>query len=103
MRISDWSSDVCSSDLAEGCRAARRQRIDDGDVEPSPPKIESRADADDARADDRHFPARIPHIDLSARCWPINMPTNCHPIRSEVRRVGKECVSTCRSRWWQLH
>src|SRR3546814_12391397 len=23
--------------------------------------------------------------------------------RSEERRVGKECVSTCRSRWWPLH
>src|SRR3546814_11441975 len=23
------------------------------------------------------------------------------PVRSEERRVGKECVSTCRSRWWQ--
>src|SRR3546814_11270505 len=24
-------------------------------------------------------------------------------VRSEERRVGKECVSTCRSRWWQYH
>src|SRR3546814_12100228 len=23
--------------------------------------------------------------------------------RSEERRVGKECVSTCRSRWWPYH
>src|SRR3546814_15223876 len=23
--------------------------------------------------------------------------------RSEERRVGKECVSTCRSRWWPTH
>src|SRR3546814_5343987 len=23
--------------------------------------------------------------------------------RSEERRVGKECVSPCRSRWWPLH
>src|SRR3546814_19862828 len=23
--------------------------------------------------------------------------------RSEARRVGKECVCTCRSRWWQYH
>src|SRR3546814_9867454 len=26
-----------------------------------------------------------------------------HPIRSEERRVGKECVSTCRSRWSPYH
>src|SRR3546814_19993259 len=25
------------------------------------------------------------------------------PGRSEERRVGKECVSPCRSRWWQYH
>src|SRR3546814_18414078 len=24
-------------------------------------------------------------------------------FRSEERRVGKECVSTCRSRWWRYH
>src|SRR3546814_14682320 len=24
-------------------------------------------------------------------------------LRSEERRVGKECVSTCRSRWWRNH
>src|SRR3546814_15271384 len=24
-------------------------------------------------------------------------------VRSEERRVGKECVSTCRSRWWRYH
>src|SRR3546814_586641 len=26
-----------------------------------------------------------------------------HPGRSEERRVGKACVSTCRSRWWPSH
>src|SRR3546814_11517463 len=30
-------------------------------------------------------------------------PNNLHqtPLRSEERRVGKECVGTCRSRWWR--
>src|SRR3546814_17403905 len=28
---------------------------------------------------------------------------DAQPDRSEERRVGKECVSTCRSRWWPLH
>src|SRR3546814_19540765 len=32
----------------------------------------------------------------------INHPLDC-PIRSEERRVGKECVSTCRSRWSPFH
>src|SRR3546814_14871931 len=30
--------------------------------------------------------------------WP-----RCMSLRSEERRVGNECVSTCRSRWWQYH
>src|SRR3546814_11251238 len=29
--------------------------------------------------------------------------SNCGALRSEERRVGKECVSTCRSRWWPYH
>src|SRR3546814_7858732 len=28
---------------------------------------------------------------------------SCEPPRSEERRVGKECVSTCRSRWSPYH
>src|SRR3546814_14010673 len=31
------------------------------------------------------------------------LPTHFLPSRSEERRVGKECVSTCRSRWWPYH
>src|SRR3546814_19536858 len=35
----------------------------------------------------------------------LSMPTGeaREARRSEERRVGKECVSTCRSRWWQYH
>src|SRR3546814_11007635 len=69
MRISDWSSDVCSSDLH-----------------------------------------RLPEIDEQPRLRPQPLPrrrqrrlpmTRC--CRSEERRVGKECVSTCRSRWSPYH
>src|SRR3546814_1250563 len=63
MRISDWSSDVCSSDL------------------PSPRFV-------------RILPARI---------RPPSSSATRAPIRSEERRVGKECVSTCRSRWSPYH
>src|SRR3546814_1985280 len=80
MRISDWSSDVCSSDLDTSifdvengmCIAndmAKRVRLDDG----------------------REFPGpQFTRADKS-------------PGRSEERRVGKECVSTCRSRWSPYH
>src|SRR3546814_10582642 len=67
MRISDWSSDVCSSDLETedgGLRQVRRHDPED------PP------------------PGRNPEYGAQ---------------RSEERRVGKECVSTCRSRWSPYH
>src|SRR3546814_7977629 len=61
MRISDWSSDLCSSDLLfrRPLRAMRQSR----------------------------------HLRRAAET------VRRHAGRSEERRVGKECVSTCRSRW----
>src|SRR3546814_1354945 len=64
MRISDWSSDVCSSDLS----------LDLFEQEPR---------LDQARAIGALLAERLE--------------------RSEERRVGKECVSTCRSRWSPYH
>src|SRR3546814_6757823 len=85
MRISDWSSDVCSSDLAN-------------------------AKAEDTSLD-IWFMERVgngwgPPQNMGA---PINSagnewyPTVALDGRSEERRVGTECVSTCRSRWSPYH
>src|SRR3546814_3736765 len=74
LRISDWSSDVCSSDLAGG------------DV----PTIGRPGDLD---LGGHHLPRRWRGIGRIA--------TEEH--RSEERRVGKECVSTFRSRWSPYH
>src|SRR3546814_3652868 len=74
MRISDWSSDVCSSDLmGELLRAI---------------------DAYTGHAITRLAMQVSPHV--MARPGELCM-------RSEERRVGKECVSTCRSRWSPYH
>src|SRR3546814_19707144 len=35
--------------------------------------------------------------------WAIFVEAQRHGPRSEERRVGKECVSTCRYRWWPFH
>src|SRR3546814_11185804 len=93
MRISDWSSDVCSSDLLprDGARhrvghhgwryAAGARALVDRRHEPA----------------DRHRPDRD---DVSAACEGALRRTAAGvPRRSEERRVGKECVSTGRS-WW---
>src|SRR3546814_4950380 len=83
MRISDWSSDVCSSDL---CRRASR-----------------RASASMARRDRALRPsaAGIQHGRRLANGG--TRGATCVGTRSEERRVGKECVSTCRSRWSPYH
>src|SRR3546814_12408772 len=88
MRISDWSSDVCSSDLSsENAQAMRARRT-------KPMAMTC-----------RHMP--------NTRCGSCTNPTECRNTctlsienqesRSEERRVGKECVSTCRSRWSPYH
>src|SRR3546814_4741553 len=71
LRISDWSSDVCSSDLTIPARTAGG--------------CAGWCGLDDRR---NSCPA-------SARSG--------ERVRSEERRVGKECVSTCRSRWSPYH
>src|SRR3546814_3654311 len=90
MRISDWSSDVCSSDLGEGFLA----KVDQDDLHFAAIVAVDRSrrvEASDA-VPDRQAGAR-PDLDLVA----------ARDLRSEERRVGQECVSTCRSRWWPYH
>src|SRR3546814_15304357 len=93
MRISDWSSDVCSSDLnLIGARIVAL--LDHGHATLDPfvtgatvwmaHHLESRKMPDA----DRTVRRRMDRVDI----WTSQ-------IRSEERRVGKECVSTCRSRW----
>src|SRR3546814_19327232 len=100
MRISDWSSDVCSSDLGSLDRLHRFSSTFD--------ILRVRIDAHVKRyARAQHWDLRGGRLQMSD-CWINIMPKGCahsfhlHP-RSEERRVGKECVSTCRSRWWTYH
>src|SRR3546814_1559930 len=78
MRISDWSSDVCSSDLAAAAAAARAAAEETAEKAAAEAAAKTAADHRDAAAASAAF-------------------------RSEERRVGKECVSTCRSRWSPYH
>src|SRR3546814_2701387 len=92
MRISDWSSDVCF--FRSFHRELRRRRTAQrGD--PVPRLLSGRRLPDDAR--DPAAPARL------GRLTAFNRYANHRARRSEERRVGKECVSTCRSRWSPYH
>src|SRR3546814_941287 len=91
MRISDWSSDVCSSDLqvarilAPGLEAALGATV----------VVENRGGAGGTVG--TNYVAKSPPDGRT-----VLMATSGFVIssqRSEERRVGKECVSTCRSRW----
>src|SRR3546814_10330154 len=88
MRISDWSSDVCSSDLLSGG--------DDGRL------VRTAADgtADELASVPRKW---IEHVVVADHGNALNSQIAYAAGRSEARRVGKECVSTCRSRWSPYH
>src|SRR3546814_16467397 len=105
MRISDWSSDVCSSDLGlvappsgarlvlpgtgfQDCRTLLERLVREPD--------DRRRLRGQGHADDPPY-AAIEPADLLAYVRLHAVDRVAH--RSEERRVGKECVSTCRSRW----
>src|SRR3546814_19628011 len=94
MRISDWSSDVCSSDLPAGSKWVYKT----GETNLIGVLVSSAT-------------GKTLSQYLSEKIWkPFGMEQDAvwmlgatgHEIsgcRAEERRVGKECVSTCRSRW----
>src|SRR3546814_11159860 len=99
MRISDWSSDVCSSDLFDSSVVGAQQtRLYIAIVVADRPvtdllEIVAHADIGFLQLGDAVL------RDLDARAGVQHRVET----RSEERRVGKECVSTCRSRWSPYH
>src|SRR3546814_8995295 len=95
MRISDWSSDVCSSDLkltaadfASDQEVRWRPGCGDYAILKAVQRTMPEIGADPAKT------VFVSGIGCSSR-FPY--------YRSEERRVGKECVSTCSSRWSPVH
>src|SRR3546814_12587609 len=94
MRISDWSSDVCSSDLGYAEKLSAWLK----------------AEANRTRKQRRSllqlhqdlcalgYTGSYDRVAAFARRWRQEQQE-----RSEERRVGKECVRTCRSRWSPDH
>src|SRR3546814_12818683 len=96
MRISDWSSDVCSSDLINRRKNALLRKLtgkNDMTVDDGAGGVHDGIIG--IVAIGQH---RIECRDRSARAT-VHACALDQPGRSEARRVGKECVSTCRSRW----
>src|SRR3546814_14551568 len=99
MRISDWSSDVCSSDLGlDMSHPMDAHRIDSRGVV-------WRSRSADAREGVQSFLERRSAVfsENVSNGMPDFFPWWDEPDRSDERRVGKECVSTCRSRWSPYH
>src|SRR3546814_1697546 len=90
MRISDWSSDVCSSDLNG---AALIDMQPEQAQEPT-----SRLDALEHQINADHDPETGEVLD-EGRSEEDTGEGPDLANRSEERRGGKECVSPCRSRW----
>src|SRR3546814_2079555 len=83
MRISDWSSDVCSSDLLD---------------------LFGGISFDKGCYTGQEIIARLHYLGtLKRRLFIARIEGDAPVPRSEERRVGKECVSTCRSRWSPSH
>src|SRR3546814_11857026 len=91
MRISDWSSDVCSSDLDGEAATAPRPDVAAGSAHAG--------DADEDVDLDELTDAPDPDTGGLAQLKDAFPGAE----RSEERRVGKECVRTCRSRWSPDH
>src|SRR3546814_12627386 len=138
MRISDWSSDVCSSDLPT-CPPTRQRRLQVLKGQPHPrltlrvspyacPELPHFLSEGTILTIYLAFPASFSTVESPRYCpdpgqvgrgipetpfrfrslraihfcdslWGMDM----NDLRSEERRVGKECVSTCRSRWSRYH
>src|SRR3546814_8760081 len=112
--MSDWSSDVCSSDLLlawgrtllrRGLAPAFQDRLQVADLVLDIPGRRAQRQNVRINLTNKEFALLellvrrqgevLPRSLIASQVWDMN--------RSEERRVGNECVSTCRSRWSPYH
>src|SRR3546814_17856317 len=126
MRISDWSSDVCSSDLilrddVPHDRTHLVPRLRSGSPCRHPEKLDTFLCVGEGMVLSRDLIALTTLADrVGSKITILPILKHLHASfgidlhhtgdgvtfltwRSAERRVGKECVSTCRSRWWPYH
>src|SRR3546814_11838208 len=105
MRISDWSSDVCSSDLWDAIvydKDLDQIYLGVGNGNPWNHGTRSNGEGDNwflssvVALDADSGASKWHYQETPAESW-------AYTARSEERRVGKQCVSTCRSLWSPFH
>src|SRR3546814_15005456 len=105
MRISDWSSDVCSSDLVdpdydgEVFRSVWQDYRGNTENDDDPLRVVSTARLTGLPRKDGKRLICVRVVDV----FGFEAEAMVEVARSEARRVGKECVSTGRSRWSPYH
>src|SRR3546814_11957299 len=99
MRISDWSSDVCASDLSTDYETLTLQSDYSRKFEALGMKHEFLTGVEYLHEKSHRSGLQNPG-GTTAGNPPVFLP---YVERSEERRVGKECVSTCRSLWLPSH
>src|SRR3546814_20852007 len=95
MRISDWSSDVCSSDLNNGRQCSAPRNIGTMPFDHLSPVL---ADALIARGYAALTPVQAQVVEAEAKGRDLLVSAQ---TRTEERSVGKACVCTCIYRWSQ--
>src|SRR3546814_10191364 len=105
MRISDWSSDVCSSDLGAGTRGMSALATVAA-IAVTIGGVGRLAATDPKRRRSFDLPPYQGRRRVTLAVTAVFLPGMLLLIfgtRSEERRVGKECVITCRYRWSPYH
>src|SRR3546814_15281875 len=97
MRISDWSSDVCSSDLGYTALATAAALL------PMAAMMLPLSTVAPSIAERVGFRRTLVIGTLTMAVGLVTLAFMADNDRSEERRVGKEGVSTCRSRWSPYH
>src|SRR3546814_17826557 len=107
MRISDWSSDVCSSDQKLGFEQAiaDQRRVVEADRDRGIARGRNRLRPDAADREVIAAEIALREIDVGYRAHQIGPALDLSVVarlQSAERRVGKEVYSTCRTRWAPL-
>src|SRR3546814_2649000 len=104
MRISDWSSDVCSSDLRRdrGGAGGGSQYARAAPAAKASPAVEGWMCGEGVFRAKLASPRSSGGVVMSAAHEPLILDL-VEWVRSEERRVGEGCVSKCRFRWWPLY